>query len=31
MWIGNNMAGSFHNKFEVIFGLDQMVEDDVMT
>jgi hypothetical protein len=31
MWIGNVMAGTFHDKFEVLCGLEQMIEDDVMT
>jgi hypothetical protein len=31
MCIGNDMAGSIHDKFEVICGLEQMIEDDVMT
>jgi hypothetical protein len=31
MWIGNDVAGSFHVKFEVLCGLEQMIEDDVMT
>jgi hypothetical protein len=31
MWIGEVLTGTFHDKFEVLFGLDQMMEDDVMT
>jgi hypothetical protein len=31
MWIGKDMTGSFHDKFEVMFGLDQMMEEEVMT
>jgi hypothetical protein len=31
MWIGNDVAGSFPDKFEVLCGLEQMIEDDVMT
>jgi hypothetical protein len=31
MWIGNDVAGSFHDKFEVLCGLEQMIEDDIMT
>jgi hypothetical protein len=31
MRIGKDITGSFHDKFEVLFGLDQMMEDDVMT
>jgi hypothetical protein len=30
MWIGNDVAGKFHQKFEVQFGLEQMIKD-VMT
>jgi hypothetical protein len=30
MWIGNEFKGIFHVKFEVIFGLKQMIGDDVM-
>jgi hypothetical protein len=31
MGIGNDVTGSFHNQFEVICGLEQMIKDDVMT
>jgi hypothetical protein len=31
MWNGNDVAGSFHEKFEVICGLEQKIEDDIMT
>jgi hypothetical protein len=31
MRIGNDMTRRFHDQFEVIFGLEQMIEDDVMT
>jgi hypothetical protein len=31
MLIGNDVAGSFHDKFEVICGLEQMIEDDIMS
>jgi hypothetical protein len=31
MWIGNYVTGNFLDKFEVVFGLEQMIEDDVMT
>jgi hypothetical protein len=31
MCIGKNVTGSFHDKFEVICGLDQMIWVDVMT
>jgi hypothetical protein len=30
MWIGMEMTGSFHDQFEEICGLFQMIEDDVM-
>jgi hypothetical protein len=31
MWIGNDVTGSFYDKFEVIFGLEQMMENDIFT
>jgi hypothetical protein len=31
MWIGKDVTGSFHDKFEVICGLEQMIKDDAMT
>jgi hypothetical protein len=31
MWIGKDMTRSFHDQFEVMCGLDQMMEEDVMT
>jgi hypothetical protein len=31
MWIGKDVTGSFHDQFDLIFGLDQMMEYDVMT
>jgi hypothetical protein len=31
MWIGTDVRGSIHDHFEVLYGLDQMIEDDVMT
>jgi hypothetical protein len=31
MWIGTDVRGSIHYQFEVLYGLDQMIEDDVMT
>jgi hypothetical protein len=30
MWIGNYVTGSLHDKSEVIFGLEQKLEDDVI-
>jgi hypothetical protein len=31
MWIGKDVRGSFHDIFELLCGLDQMMEEDVMT
>jgi hypothetical protein len=31
MLIGNDVTGSFHDQFEILCGLEQMIEDDVMT
>jgi hypothetical protein len=31
MWIGKDVTGCFHDKFEVLCGLEQIIEDDVMT
>jgi hypothetical protein len=31
MWIGNDVAGSIHDKFQVLCGLEQMIYDDIMT
>jgi hypothetical protein len=31
MFIGNDVTGSFHDQFEVLCELEQMIEDDVMT
>jgi hypothetical protein len=30
MWIGKDVTGSIHDQFELLCGLDQMMEDDVM-
>jgi hypothetical protein len=30
-WKGKYVTGSFHDQFEVQFGIEQMMEDDVMT
>jgi hypothetical protein len=30
MCIWKEVTGSFNEKFEVIYGLEQMIEDDVM-
>jgi hypothetical protein len=31
MWIGNDVTGSFQKQFEVPCGLEQMIENDIMT
>jgi hypothetical protein len=31
MWIGKDVTGSFQEQFEVLCGLEQMMEDDVTT
>jgi hypothetical protein len=31
MWIGNDVTGSFKDPFDVLCGLDQMIEDNIMT
>jgi hypothetical protein len=31
MWIGKDVTGIFHDQFEVLCWLDQMIEDDVIT
>jgi hypothetical protein len=31
MWIGNYVTGSFYDQYEVLCGLEQMIENDVMT
>jgi hypothetical protein len=31
MWTGNDVTVCFHEQFEVICGLEQVIEDDVMT
>jgi hypothetical protein len=31
MWIGKDVAGSVHDKFEVLCGLEQKIEDDIMS
>jgi hypothetical protein len=31
MWIGKNVARSFQDKFEVLSGLKEMIEDNVVT
>jgi hypothetical protein len=31
MWIGSDVTGSIHDKFEVLRGLEKILDDDVMT
>jgi hypothetical protein len=31
MWIGMYVRGSFHNQFEVLCGLAQIINDNVIT
>jgi hypothetical protein len=31
MWIRNDVTGSFQDQFDVIYGLNQMIEDAGMT
>jgi hypothetical protein len=31
MWIGKYVTGNVHEKFEVLCGIDVMIEDEVMT
>jgi hypothetical protein len=31
MWIGHDETGRFHDQLELLCGLDQMIEVDVMT
>jgi hypothetical protein len=31
MWIGNDVARNLHDNFEVLFVLDKIIADDVMT
>jgi hypothetical protein len=31
MWIGEDVKGSFQDQIEVLSGLEQMIENDVMT
>jgi hypothetical protein len=31
MWIRKKVTGSFHDQFEVICELDQLIEDDAIT
>jgi hypothetical protein len=31
IWIGKYLKGSFHDQFKELYGLEQMIQDDVMT
>jgi hypothetical protein len=31
MWIGKDATGRFYDQFEVLYGFEHMIEDDVMT
>jgi hypothetical protein len=31
MWIGNDVTGSIQAQFDVLYGLEQMIEDNVIT
>jgi hypothetical protein len=31
MWIGQDLTGIFHDKFDELCGLEQMIENDDMT
>jgi hypothetical protein len=31
MWIGKDMQGKYQDLFEVQYGFEQMIADDVMT
>jgi hypothetical protein len=31
MWIGKDVTRSFYGHFEILCGLEQMIEDNVMT
>jgi hypothetical protein len=31
MWIGKDVTGGCHDQFKVQCGLEQMIEDDIMT
>jgi hypothetical protein len=30
-WNGKNVTGSFHDQFEVLYRLEQMIQHDVLT
>jgi hypothetical protein len=31
MWIVKDVSGSFQDQFDVLYGLEQMIQDDVLT
>jgi hypothetical protein len=31
MWNGKDVTGLIQDKYDVVYGLEQMIEDDVMT
>jgi hypothetical protein len=31
MWIGKDVTGSLHDKVDELFGLEKMIDNDVMT
>jgi hypothetical protein len=31
MWIGKDVTRTIHDQFDVLFGLEQIIEDDVIT
>jgi hypothetical protein len=31
MWTGKDVTGLIHDKYDVVCGLEQIIEDDVMT
>jgi hypothetical protein len=31
IWIGKKLAGSVHDKFEALCGLEHKIEDDILT
>jgi hypothetical protein len=31
MWIGKDVTERLHDQYEDIYGLEQMIEDDVLT
>jgi hypothetical protein len=31
MWIGNDVTGSSQDQFDILCGLEKMIEDNIMT